>query len=264
MARSRGPLTPAPGSLPAGGAEICRLMGEGGPRGAEFRRWATGVLSEYLEKGFAIDDDRLRDGGGRYFRELLQRVRDIRSSGRNFLQQICDVLETSADYDAARARALYAGVRDGAFAAACGMTAPEVVCARCDRDRPLLGMESFEGGYVIEEDAVDPKNYLDARERQRLNLLAARVLDYAELQALEGRPMTMGDWERELASQLDAMSPGAGLRLAGGERGAPGPEALAAEHAREEFRAYRAREMAELVSDHDRFTAREPGLHAET
>ncbi len=213
-----------------------------------FRQWATRILKEYAVKGFALDDRRLKDGRSRYFRELLQRVRDIRSSERNLYQQVTDIYATAIDYDpkAPTTRAFFATVQNKLHYAAHEHTAAEVIYERTDRDKPLVGMTTFDGDYITKADVCIAKNYLTEKELQTLNLLVSRFLDYAELQALEERPMTMKDWadelDREIISSRRALLEG---------RGHISHE-QAIEKAEAEFEAYRAREMRELESDFDR------------
>uniref|UniRef100_A0A7C9K980 Cell filamentation protein Fic n=1 Tax=Muribaculaceae bacterium Z82 TaxID=2304548 RepID=A0A7C9K980_9BACT len=217
-------------------------------QGVRFRQWATKILREYAVKGFALDDRRLKDGRSRYFRELLQRVRDIRSSERNLYQQVTDIYATAIDYDskAEATRTFFATVQNKLHYAAHGHTAAEVVYERVDRDKPLVGMTSYDGDYITKEDVRVAKNYLDEKELQTLNLLVSRFLDYAELQALEERPMTMADWVEELDNEI------AGLHraLLQGKGTVSHKQAIAKAEA--EFEAYRAREMRELESDFDR------------
>ena len=161
-----------------------------------FRRWATERLHEYIQKGFTMDDDRLKQGGSRYFRELLQRIRDIRSSERNFYQQVTDIYATAMDYDPRSdlTRAFFATVQNKLHYAVHEHTAAEVIYDRVDSEKPLVGMTNFKGDYVTKDDVKIAKNYLSEIELQRLNLLVAQFLDFAELQALEQIPMTMQNW----------------------------------------------------------------------
>ena len=217
-------------------------------QGVRFRRWATRILKEYMVKGFSLDDDRLKDGRSRYFRELLQRVRDIRSSERNLYQQVTDIYATAIDYDAKseKTRKFFSTVQNKLHYAAHEHTAAEVVYERVNRDKPFVGMTNFKGDYVTREDVGIAKNYLTERELKTLNLIVARFLDYAELQALEERAMTMQDWidelDREIANTQRALLEGKGLVS----------HRQAIEKAEREFEAYRAREMRELESDFDR------------
>ncbi|KAB1650995.1 virulence RhuM family protein [Adlercreutzia muris] len=217
-------------------------------QGVAFRQWATKILKEYAVKGFALDDRRLKDGRSRYFRELLQRVRDIRSSERNLYQQVTDIYATAIDYDpkASITRTFFATVQNKLHYAAHEHTAAEVIYERVDRDKPLVGMTTFDGDYVTRADVRIAKNYLTEKELQTLNLLVSRFLDYAELQALEERTMTMQDWieelDREIINSRRALLEGKGLVS----------HKQAIQKAEAEFEAYRAREMRELESDFDR------------
>ena len=217
-------------------------------QGVAFRQWATKILREYAVKGFALDDRRLKDGRSRYFRELLQRVRDIRSSERNLYQQVTDIYATAIDYDpkASITRTFFATVQNKLHYAAHEHTAAEVIYERVDRDKPLVGMTTFDGDYVTRADVRIAKNYLTEKELQTLNLLVSRFLDYAELQALEERTMTMQDWieelDREIINSRRALLEGKGLVS----------HKQAIQKAEAECEAYRAREMRELESDFDR------------
>jgi len=161
-----------------------------------FRRWATQRLHEYIQKGFAMDDERLKQGGNRYFRELLQRIRDIRSSERNFYQQVTDIYATATDYDPRdnMTKMFFATVQNKLHYAVHENTAAEVIYNRVDNEKPFVGMTNFKGNYVTKDDVKIAKNYLSAIELQRLNLLVSGFLDFAEFQALEMNPMTMKDW----------------------------------------------------------------------
>ena len=205
-------------------------------------------LKEYAVKGFALDDRRLKDGRSRYFRELLQRVRDIRSSERNLYQQVTDIYATAIDYDskAPATRAFFATVQNKLHYAAHEHTAAEVIYERVDRDKPLVGMTAFDGDYVTKADVRIAKNYLTEKELQTLNLIVSRFLDYAELQALEERTMTMDDWIQELENEILNVH----RALLEGKGVVSHKQAIAKAEA--EFEAYRAREMRELESDFDR------------
>lgn len=217
-------------------------------QGVRFRQWATRILKEYAVKGFSLNDQRLKDGRSRYFRELLQRVRDIRSSERNLYQQVTDIYATAIDYDpkADATRMFFATVQNKLHYAAHEHTAAEVIYERVDRNKPLVGMTCYDGDYVTREDVRIAKNYLNEKELQTLNLLVSRFLDYAELQALEENPMTMQNWIEE----LDAEIVNSQRALLEGKGNVSHKQAIA--KAEEEFEAYRAREMKELESDFDR------------
>ena len=171
-----------------------------------FRRWATLRLHEYIQKGFAMDDERLKQGGNRYFRELLQRIRDIRSSERNFYQQVTDIYATATDYDprCEMTKTFFATVQNKLHHAVHEYTAAEVIYNRVDNKKTFVGMTNFKGNYVTRDDVKIAKNYLSEIELQRLNLLVSGFLDFAEFQALEMNPMTMRDWIEALDNQIIA------------------------------------------------------------
>ena len=174
------------------------------PVATRFRRWATERLHEYIQKGFTMDDERLKQGGNRYFRELLQRIRDIRSSERNFYQQVTDIYATSIDYDskADMTRQFFATVQNKLHFAVHEHTAAEVIYERVNNEKPFVGMTNFKGDYVTKDDVKIAKNYLSEIELQRLNLLVSQFLDYAEFQALEQTKMSMKDWIEALDKQI--------------------------------------------------------------
>ena len=212
-----------------------------------FRIWATKRLHEYIQKGFALDDDRLKQGGNRYFRELLQRIRDIRSSERNFYQQVTDIYATSIDYDPRSdiTKKFFATVQNKLHYAVHEHTAAELIHERVDNEKPYVGMTNFKGDYVTIDDVKIAKNYLSEIELQRLNLLVSQFLDYAELQALEQRPMKMNDWVEELDNQILLNR----RKVLEGKGKISHEEAI--KKAEKEFALYREREMRELQSDFD-------------
>ena len=174
-------------------------------RGTQFRQWATGRLSEYLVKGFTMDDERLKNPPGKgqkdYFDELLERIRDIRSSERRFYQKVLDIYATSVDYtpDAEQSHRFFAAVQNKMHWATHGHTAAEVIHGRADAGQPFMGLQTTRpGGIVRKEDVVIAKNYLTRDELQVLNRIVNLYLEYAELQALERKPMTMRDWITKL------------------------------------------------------------------
>jgi len=216
-------------------------------RGTQFRQWATKRLNEYIRKGFVLDDERLKNGGGRYFRELLQRIRDIRSSERNLYQQVTDIYATAVDYDpkADITREFFATVQNKMHYAAHKHTAAEVIYERVDNKKPMVGMTNFKGDYITKEDVGVAKNYLCEKELQVLNLLVSQFFDYAELQALEERAMTMLDWVLELDRQLLANR----RELLVGKGKVSHDQAI--EKAEKELSIYRKRELQQLESDFD-------------
>lgn len=217
-------------------------------RGTQFRIWATKRLNEYIRKGFTLDDERLKSGVGRYFRELLQRVRDIRSSERNLYQQVTDIYATAIDYDSSAeiTQRFFSTVQNKMHYAAHQHTAAEIIYDRVDANKPFVGMTSFKGDYVTKEDVSVAKNYLTEKELQTLNLLVSQFLDFAELQALEERTMTTAAW----ISALDTVLSGNGRALLSGK--GPVSHRQAVEKAEHEFEIYRAKQMRELESDFDR------------
>jgi hypothetical protein len=166
-----------------------------------FRQWATQRLREYLIKGFTLDDERLKQaGGGRYFDELLARIRDIRSSEKVFWRKVLDIYATSIDYapDEELSRQFFAAVQNKMHWAAHGHTAAEVIHVRADASKPHMGMTAWSGESPRETDAEIAKNYLNEKELDILNRLVSMYLDFAELQALNRRPMHMRDWLEKL------------------------------------------------------------------
>lgn len=214
-------------------------------RGTQFRQWATERLGEFLVKGFTMDDERLKNppGSGQrdYFDELLERIRDIRSSERRFYQKVLDIYATSVDYraDGDLSQLFFATVQNKMHYAAHGHTAAEIVHERADSSQPRMGLQSTrDGGVVRKEDASIAKNYLTEPELQRLNRIVSLYIEFAELQALDRRPMTMRDW----VAKLDEF-----LRVSGREvletAGTVSAES-AREKAEHEYQRFRALEAA--------------------
>ena len=222
------------------------------PIAVRFRRWATQRLHEYIQKGFTMDDERLKQGGNRYFRELLQRIRDIRSSERNFYQQVTDIYATATDYDprAKTTKMFFATVQNKMHYAVHEHTAAELIYERVDNEKPFVGMTNFKGNYVTRDDVKIAKNYLTELELQRLNLLTSQFLDYAEFQALEQNPMTMADWIAALDDQILRLR----KNILEGTGTVSHQEAI--EKAEREFTIYREREMRMLESDFDKAVKR--------
>jgi hypothetical protein len=170
-------------------------------RGTQFRIWATERLREYLIKGFTMDDARLkRAGGGNYFEELLARIRDIRSSERVFWRKVLDIYATSIDYDpsAEASQLFFKTVQNKMHWAAHGHTAAEVIHGRADASQPHMGLTSWAGDRLRKPDVGIAKNYLNAEEIEALNRIVTAYLEFAELQALNRRPMYMADWINKL------------------------------------------------------------------
>ena len=173
-------------------------------RGTQFRQWAIGRLGEYLVKGFTMDDERLKNPPGKgqkdYFDELLERIRDIRSSEKAFWRKVLDIYATSADYDprAEASQAFFATVQNKMHWAAHGQTAAEVIAARADAGKPNMGLATWPGNRLRKTDVAVAKNYLNEKELGDLNLIVSLYLDFAELQARSRRVMTMRDWIAKL------------------------------------------------------------------
>lgn len=176
-----------------------------GQRGTQFRQWATAHLSEYLVKGFVMDDERLKNPPGKghtdYFDELLERIRDIRSSERRFYQKVLDIYATSVDYapDTELAQQFFATVQNKMHWATHGHTAAEIIHQRANAAQPFMGLQTTRpGGVVRKEDVSVAKNYLSNDELQVLNRIVNLYIEYAELQALERKPMRMQNWLSKL------------------------------------------------------------------
>lgn len=167
------------------------------PRGTQFRNYAITVLKEYLIKGFAMDDEKLKNlGGGNYFKELLDRIRDIRSSEKVFYRQILDLFATSTDYNSSseEAKLFFATVQNKMHYAIHHNTASELIYKRVDSDKEFMGLTNFKGELPTLSEAKIAKNYLAENELKRLNALVSGYLDFAEMQAQKEIPMTMKDW----------------------------------------------------------------------
>lgn len=170
-------------------------------RGTQFRIWANKVLKEYLLKGFAMNDDLLKQaGGGNYFKELLERIRDIRSSEKVLYRQVLDLFATSIDYDgkSETAQKFFKAMQNKFHYATHGNTAAEVVEARANAELPFMGLTNFKGTRPTKSEIVVAKNYLSEKELAVLNRLVSAYFDIAEIQAIEERPMYMKDWMKEL------------------------------------------------------------------
>jgi hypothetical protein len=180
------------------------------PRGTQFRQWATARLKEYLVKGFTMDDERLKNPPGPgvpdYFDELLERIRDIRSSERRFYQKVLDIYATSVDYtpNTEISQQFFATVQNKMHWATHGHTAAEVIHERADAAKPLMGlMTTRPGGIIRKEDVSIAKNYLNETELQTLNRIVNLYIEFAELQALNRKPMTMRHWIEKLDEFLE-------------------------------------------------------------
>ena len=170
------------------------------PRGTQFRRWASTVLNDYLVKGFAMDDARLKEPGFDYFDELLERIRDIRASEARFYQKVRDILALSVDYDpkATTAADFYAKIQNKMLHAVTGHTAAELITARADPDAANMGLTTWKGARVRKGDVATAKNYLGEAEISELNLIVTMFLDTADLRARRRQTMQLAEWETVL------------------------------------------------------------------
>ena len=169
--------------------------------GTKFRIWATKRLNEYIVKGFTMNDDLLKKaGGGNYWKELLERIRDIRSSEKVFYRQVLDIYATSVDYDqrSEMSQLFFQTIQNKMHYAAHGHTAAEILILRADSRQPFMGLTSFESNKPRKSDAVIAKNYLNEDELNILNRIVSAYLEFAELQALRKKPMYMKDWIEKL------------------------------------------------------------------
>lgn len=219
-------------------------------RGTQFRIWATQRLKEYIVKGFALDDERFKQAGGRsrYFEELLQRIRDIRSSERNFYQKVTDIYATSIDYrkDDELTEEFFATVQNKMHYAVHGHTAAEIIAKRADSKKMLMGLTGFKGSYITSRDITIAKNYLAEDELKQLNLIVSMYLDFAELQANTGRLMKMAEWITKLDEFLKISE--RGILEGAGKVSAE----QAAVKAQQEFEKYRKEKDKIYISDFDK------------
>ena len=186
-------------------------------QGTRFRQWATERLHEYIVKGFALDDERLKNlGGGSYWKELLDRIRDIRSSEKVLYRQVLDLYATAVDYDprSETSRLFFKIVQNKLHYAAHGHTAAEVIYERADADKPFMGLTTFKGELPCLNEVKIAKNYLSADELKILNNLVSGYFDFAEIQALRHKPMYMEDYVHQLDNIL--LANGEGLLTDGG------------------------------------------------
>lgn len=177
-------------------------------QGTRFRQWATERLHEYIVKGFALDDKRLKNlGGGGYWKELLDRIRDIRSSEKVLYRQVLDLYATAVDYDprSDTSRLFFKIVQNKLHYAAHGHTAAEVIYERADADKPFMGLTTFKGELPCLNDVKIAKNYLSADELKILNNLVSGYFDFAEIQALKHRPLYMEDYVRQLDNNITSI-----------------------------------------------------------
>lgn len=201
----------------------------------QFRRWATELLKEYLKKGYALDDKRLKElGGGNYWKELLERIRDIRSSEKVMYRQVLDLYATSADYNpkSAESIAFFKMVQNKLHYAAHGNTAAEVIYNRADSEKEFMGLTAFTGDFPTKKDISVAKNYLSETELKVLNNLVSAYFDLAEINAMEHKTMYMSDY----VEQLDRILSGTGKEILEGAGSVSHKQAL--EKAEREYQKY--------------------------
>lgn len=216
-------------------------------RGTQFRIWATKRLNEYIRKGFTMDDERLKNlGGGGYWKELLQRIRDIRSSEKVFYRQVLDIYATSIDYDpkAEVSIAFFKKVQNKVHFAVHGHTAAEVIFNRVDAEKEFMGLMTFTGNRPHLKDVVIAKNYLDRKELRVLGQIVSGYLDFAERQAEREQEMTMQDWATHL-DRILIMS-GENLLLSAGKVS----HHQAVERATTEYKKYQQKTLSEAEKNY--------------
>ena len=210
-------------------------------RGVQFRIWASGILKEYMRKGFAMDDQRLKElGGGGYFKELLERIRDIRASEKVFYRQVLEIYATSIDYNptAEESVKFFKKVQNKIHYAISGETAAEVIYHRVDAEKEFMGLMSFSGEHPTLKEAKIAKNYLNEKELRAMGQLVSGYLDFAERQAEREIPMTMADW----AKHLDVILISTGEKLLDGNGSVSHLQAM--DKAEIEYRKYKQRTIS--------------------
>ena len=212
-----------------------------------FRQWATERLKEYIVKGFTLDDDRLKKlGGGSYWKELLERIRDIRASEKVLYRQILEIYATSIDYDprAKVSQEFFKKVQNKIHYAIHGHTAAELIVERADAEKDFMGLLSFKGNHPTLIEAKTAKNYLNEKELRAMGQLVSGYLDFAERQAEREQVMTMKDW----AAYLDRILTMSGEQLLQGSGCVSHEEAM--EHATTEYRKYKQRTLSDVERDY--------------
>ena len=216
-------------------------------RGIQFRNYASSILKEYLIKGFAMDDERLKNlGGGNYFKELLERIRDIRSSEKVFYRQVLDLFATSIDYDAKNeeAKKFFATVQNKMHFAIHHHTASELIYTRVDSDKDFMGLSTFKGELPTLEEAKVAKNYLSTEELKNLNALVSGYLDFAERQAQREVKMTMKDWREHVDRILSAT--GEDLLIGNGRVS----KEMMVDKVNQEYRKYSSKTLSQVERDY--------------
>lgn len=212
-----------------------------------FRQWATKRINEYIRKGFTMDDERLKSlGGGGYWQELLERIRDIRASEKVFYRQVLDIYATSIDYDpkAEISIEFFKKVQNKIHYAVHGQTAAEVIYSRADSEKEFMGLMSFNGNRPHLSDAVITKNYLDKKELRSLGQLVSGYLDFAERQAEREQVMTMKNW----VEHLDRILTMSGEKLLEGAGSVSHKRAI--DKATAEYKKYQAKTLSEAEEDY--------------
>lgn len=216
-------------------------------RGVQFRIWATNILKEYMRKGFVLDDERLKgNAGGNYWKELLDRIRDIRSSEKMLYRQVLDLYATSVDYNPHSDESVefFKIVQNKLHFAAHGHTAAEVIYERADSEKPFMGLTNFAGEHPVLKDIGVAKNYLNEDELKILNNIVSGYFDLAEISAIEHRPMHMEDYVK----QLDLVLTSGGRKLLDGAGTVSHQRAI--EKAKCEYRKYQTNELAPVEKEY--------------
>ena len=216
-------------------------------RGVQFRIWATNLIKEYMKKGFVLDDDRLKElGGGGYFKELLERIRDIRASEKVFYRQILEIYATSIDYDPTAEISIqfFKKVQNKIHYAIHGETAAETIYHRADAEKEFMGLTTFSGNQPTLKEAKIAKNYLDEKELRAMGQLVSGYLDFAERQAERQQTMTMEDWAKHLDNILSVT----GEQLLTGNGTVSHKQAM--DKAEEEYKKYKAKTLSDVEKDY--------------
>lgn len=216
-------------------------------RGVQFRIWATNLIKEYMKKGFVLDDERLKElGGGGYFKELLERIRDIRASEKVFYRQILEIYATSIDYDPTAEVSIqfFKKVQNKIHYAIHGETAAEVIYHRADAEKEFMGLTAFSGNHPTLKEAKIAKNYLNEKELKAMGQLVSGYLDFAERQAEREQVMTMEDWVKHLDNILRVT----GEELLVGNGSISHKKAM--EKAESEYKKYKAKTLSDVERDY--------------
>lgn len=216
-------------------------------RGVQFRIWATNLIKEYMKKGFVLDDERLKElGGGGYFKELLERIRDIRASEKVFYRQILEIYATSIDYDPTAEVSIqfFKKVQNKIHYAIHGETAAEVIYHRADAEKEFMGLTAFSGNHPTLKEAKIAKNYLNEKELKAMGQLVSGYLDFAERQAEREQVMTMEDWVKHLDNILTVT--GEELLVGNGSIS----HKKAKEKAESEYKKYKAKTLSDVERDY--------------